>query len=455
MAGLAKVLLEFEHAEIYPQVHFSELNPRIRIEETALTIPRELTPWPMGLKARYAGISSFGFGGTNAHIVVEEPREAIVPRSQIDRPVHLAALSARTETALHELAARTAAHVEATAGAVTPPRLADVAYSLNTGRARHVHRAAIVAGSGEELTARLTRLAGGSAGSGVHVGRRPMHQPVVGFLFTGQGSQYAGMGRSLYETQPTFRAALDRCAALLAPELDRPLLELLFPAAGEPDLLAETRYTQPALFALEYALAELWRSWGVVPDVVVGHSVGEYVAACVAGALSLEDAVRLVAARGRLMDALPRGEGAMAGVLATADVVAAALVAEPDVVISGVNGPENVTISGRREAVARVMAGFAERSIPAIALNVSHAFHSPLMDPILDEFEALAASVPMQPLQIALATNLSAGCSPRAPPSTRGTGATRCAMPCSSRPGSAQHSSSAPRSSWSWARTRC
>ena len=402
MAGLAKVLLELQHAEVYPQIHFNELNPRIRLEGTPLRIPAKVEPWHMGLKPRFAGISSFGFGGTNAHIVVEEAREAIVPRSVVERPVHIATLSAKTEPALRELARATAAAIVVDQ---TVP-ISDVAHTLNVGRGNHLHRAAVTGATLDELAERFAAVGEGRPRQGVVVGRRAMQPPAVAFLFSGQGSQYAGMGRQLYETSPTFRAALDRCADLLDPLMDRSLLSLLFPADGEPDRLAETVYTQPALFAIEYALAALWRSWGVVPDVVLGHSVGEYVAACVAGALSLEDATRLIAARGRLMHSLPRDEGAMAAVLAPLERVEQALAGEPDVEISGANAPENITISGRRAAVERVTAALEQAGVSVVTLNVSHAFHSRLMEPILDEFDALARSVEMKPLQIALATNL-------------------------------------------------
>ncbi len=402
MAGLAKVLLELEYAEVYPQIHFNELNPRIRLDGTALRIPTAIEPWPMGLKPRFAGISSFGFGGTNAHIVVEEAREAIEPRSSVDRPLHIATLSAKSESALRELAGSTAAAL----GGERTLLPSDVAHTLNVGRGRHLHRAAVVGATIGDLAERFSAVAEGKPKQGVVVGRRAMQAPVLAFLFSGQGSQYAGMGRELYETSPTFRAALDRCAALLDPLLDEPLLSLLFPSAGDPDRLAETVYTQPALFAIEYALAMLWQSWGVVPDVVLGHSVGEYVAACVAGALSLEDATRLIAARGRLMQSLPRDAGAMAAVLAPRERVEEALAGQNEVEISGVNAPENVTISGRRAAVERVTARLQEAGVSVVPLNVSHAFHSSLMDPILDEFEALVRSVEMKPLQIALATNL-------------------------------------------------
>ncbi|HVA85630.1 MAG TPA: beta-ketoacyl synthase N-terminal-like domain-containing protein, partial [Candidatus Saccharimonadales bacterium] len=401
MAGLAKVMLELAHSEIYPQIHFNELNPRIRIEGTPLRIPTRVEPWPIGPRPRFAGISSFGFGGTNAHLVIEEAREPIVPRTHLERPLHLVTVTAKSEAALRELARLTADALEQDASLAVE----DVAWTANTGRGRHLHRAAVLAATREQLRERMALLAEGRSRPEIVVGKRAMQPPPIVFLYTGQGAQYRGMGRTLYETQPTFRAALDRCAQLLEGQMDRPLLSVLFADGDDPDLLAETVYTQPALFALEYAMTELWRSWGVEPDAVAGHSVGEYVAACVAGALSLEDATRLIAARGRLMHALPRG-GAMVAVLAPLERVEAALDGQDAVSIAGINGPENITISGAAEAVDAIVSALGTHGISAVPLTVSHAFHSPLMDPILDEFEVLAGTVEHHPLRIALATNL-------------------------------------------------
>ena len=401
MAGLAKAVLQLSYGEIYPQIHFDTLNPHIRIEGTPLQIPSKLEPWPLGPEPRYIGISSFGFGGTNAHVVLEESREPIAPRSAVERPLHLVALSAKTETALHELARRTIGHLDR----YPDVPIEDVAHTANAGRTRHLQSAIVLAGDRVQLRDRLAAVAAGKGGPGVTMGRRATHAPPVAFLFTGQGAQYAGMGRGLYATQPTFRDALDRASELIDPHLDRPLRSLLFPADGGSDLLGETTYTQPALFALGYALAELWKSWGVTPDVVLGHSVGEYTAACVAGALSLEDAAQLIAVRGRLMGRLPR-DGAMAAVLAPLATVEAALAAEPDVVVAGVNAPDNVTISGRRDALARVVDSLEADAVSVVPLKVSHAFHSALMEPMLDAFEALAARVEQRPLKIALTSNL-------------------------------------------------
>ncbi len=227
---------------------------------------------------------------------------------------------------------------------------------------------------------------------GVHGGQPKNNRPPqIAFLFTGQGAQYAGMGRELYETQPTFRAAMDSCAELLRSQLDRPLLSLLDPQASS--LLDQTGYTQPVMFAIEYALATLWRSWGVEPAAVMGHSVGEFAAACIAGVFSLEDGLRLIAQRARLMQSLPL-DGLMAAVFATEAHVAAALQScANEVTIAALNGPESVVISGDEPAVRNLLIRFELEGIKSKTLATSHAFHSYRMDPILDELRRVAESV--------------------------------------------------------------
>ena len=320
------------------------------------------------------------------------------------RPRHLLALSAKTPRALAALAERYAVHL-----AEHPEQpLADVAYSAATGRAALEERLVVTAGSSLEAQQKLLQLARGESAPSPEPspGGRGRAPAKIAFLFTGQGSQYIGMGRELFATQPLFRELLEQCAELLAPVLPRPLLEVLYPREGDSSPIDETLYTQPALFAIEYALAELWRSWGIEPAVVLGHSIGEYVAACIAGVMSLPDALRLVAERGRLMQALPQ-DGAMASVRADRARIEHAL--KPfasSVAVAAYNAADQIVISGRREVVQALCAALAQDKIQTRLLTVSHAFHSPLMEPILDRFQQVASGIRLLPPRLALVSNL-------------------------------------------------
>ncbi len=372
-----------------------------------MEIPTAMRAWPRGDAPRRAGVSAFGFGGTNAHVILEEPPVPKPREKKLERPRHLLALSARSSQALSELAARYAADAEANPSG----SLADIVHTANTGREHFDHRAAVVAGSLAELRDKLRSFAADPLADheymvpGVHSGHPEVDRPPrIAFLFTGQGAQYAGMGRALYDTQPTFRTAIDRCAEVLRRRLDRPLLALLDREAGS--LLDQTGYTQPVMFALEYALATLWRSWGIEPAAVLGHSVGEFAAACVAGVFSLEDGLRLIAERARLMQSLPPG-GLMAAVFAPEPRVAAALQACLDqVAIAALNGPENVVISGDEAAVRQVLCQFQNEGVKFKTLATSHAFHSHRMDPILAPLCRIAESIKCAPPQINLIANL-------------------------------------------------
>ena len=265
----------------------------------------------------------------------------------------------------------------------------------------------MTADSSTQLQERLAAYAAGQTPHNMQYGKAHNNKrPQIAFLFTGQGSQYFGMARQLYMTVPTFRHVLDRCDQILRSFLEQPLLSVLYPEPGVSAPLHETAYTQPALFALEYALAELWRSWGIEPDIVMGHSVGEYVAACVAGAFSLEEGLRLIAERGRLMQALPQ-RGAMAAVFAEQGRVEAALSSwQGRVAIAAINGAQHTVISGERETIQAIQRQLEAEEVMSYPLVVSHAFHSPLMNPMLDAFEQTARQIHFKPLRISLISNL-------------------------------------------------
>jgi acyl transferase domain-containing protein/acyl carrier protein len=401
LAGLLKVVMALRHEAIPPHLHFSTPNPGIPWSELPLSVPTRLTPWPRGERPRRAGVSSFGFSGTNAPVILEEAPVSAAAEAAPDEP-SLVVLSARSDAALRALARRHATHV-----ADEPETLRNLAATLATGRTHYERRLAFVADSVSGLKTTLARIAEGERPEGVVEGALKVgERPRIAFLFTGQGAQYAGMASGLYESEPAFRAALDSCADILRTHLDRPLRDVLFPAAGVESVIAETAYTQPALFAVEYALAELWRSWGITPSVVVGHSVGEYVAACVAGVFSLEDGLALVAERGRLMQSLPSG-GGMAAVFAEESVVRSRIAPMADrLAVAAVNGPEEVVVSGDADALRVLLERCEADGIRARSLEVSHAFHSARLDGILDAFERRAAAVACAVPRIPLVSNL-------------------------------------------------
>ena len=407
ITGLCKLVVMLEHGRVPASLHFDSPSPHVPWDELPLRIPTGLVEWEPAGGRRLAGLSSFGFSGTNVHVVVEEAPVADPPEmgGGAERPLHVLTLSARTDAALRELSGRFAGRLRG----CPPGELADVTHTANTGRSQLQQRLAVVGRDPEEVADRLAAFAGGDEPPGVlhHDAERP-DPPRVAFLFTGQGAQYAGMGRGLYETELTFRAALDRGAAILSEHLEVPLLEVLFaePGSERAALLDQTAYTQPAMVALECALAELWQSWGVTPSAVLGHSVGEYAAATVAGVLSLEDSLGLIAARGRLMQRLPAG-GAMAAVFRPRDEVEDALAAHGGAVsVAADNGPAHTVISGPGPDVQALVEQFQDAGARAQRLNVSHAFHSPLVDPMLSELEDAARATALRPPRLRLVSNV-------------------------------------------------
>ncbi|MFH8367579.1 type I polyketide synthase [Streptomyces sp. NPDC018031] len=404
IAGLIKAALCVNRGAIPRNVHFERLNPHLSFEGTTFAVPTELTGWPKVPGRRLAGVSSFGFSGTNVHMLVEEPPERPAPAPDARRPLSALALSAKSDAALVELAEKYRRRLAEDPG----PALADVCFSANTGRSHFRHRLAAVGATGPELAARLDDYLGGMPAVGLSAGQAGPAETV--FLFPGQGPQRVGMARGLYDTQPTFRRVLDRCEEILRPMLDVPLPELLYPADPESPrgrLIYQTQYSQPALFAVEYALAELWSSWGVRPAAVLGHSFGEYAAACFAGAMSLEDGLKLVVARGRLMRESGK-TGAMATVFASEAEVAEAIAGYPDrISVAAVNGPANTSVSGDRAVVEAVCEEFTRRGVRAKVLRITTASHSPLIEPIIEEFRAVAEEIRFAPPRIPLVSNLS------------------------------------------------
>ncbi|MDT0263830.1 non-ribosomal peptide synthetase/type I polyketide synthase [Jatrophihabitans lederbergiae] len=405
MAGLIKVVLALRHERIPPHLNLNTVNPDIGLDELQLQIPTEGATWPRSELPRIAGISSFGASGTNAHVIVAEA-PALPPAEPSDTgTTHVLTLSARTPSALTAMARRYAQAL--TAQDADDP--ADVCFTANTGRARFGERLAVVAGSAAELAAGLLGEVAGERVPGVttHTGRvRPQTRSDVVFLFTGQGAQYPGMARALYADEPVFRTAVDRLADAVADSLDRDLRAIIDPDPADADLIHQTRYTQPALFAVEYALAQLWCSRGIEPSAVLGHSVGELVAACVAGMLTPEDGIGLAVVRGELMHrfGLP---AAMASVSAGETTVMELIAAVADEVsIAAVNGSENTAIAGSTDGIEAVLAACSARGIGNRRLPVERGFHSPMIEPALNPLQRAAASLRFGPARIPVISNV-------------------------------------------------
>ena len=401
VAGLLKVVVALQQRHVPPHLHFTTPNPLVDWASLPIRVPTTLTAWPNISRPARAGVSSFGFSGTNAHVVLEEAPAVVRKESSIERPRHLLALSARDERSLHMLVERYVEHLTADAMPV-----GDLCFTANAGRAHHAHRIAVTGSGTAEILDGLQAFLTGRLAPQLAVGVADGTAcPVVGWLFTGQGAQYAGMGRPLFDASPTFRGALDECAMAIDPLLPVPLLEVMYGPASS-SLLDQTSFAQPALFALQYALAALWRSWGIEPAAVLGHSVGEIAAACVAGVLPLPDAARLVAARGRLMQSAPPG-GAMASVFATRAQVEEMLAeTESPVEIAALNGPEHVVLTGAREAVEAACGALARSGVESRPLAVSNAFHSRAMDSILAPFERAIGELHCSEPRITLVSNV-------------------------------------------------
>jgi acyl transferase domain-containing protein len=372
VASLIKTALALRHGVIPATVHFQRPNPALDLENSPFYIVSEKLDWPRGEPARRAGVSSFGIGGTNSHLVLEEAPLGDDGAAGVDRPLEIWPVSAKSAAQRDRL-------LQALAAERYWPR--DVAHTLQAGRARFRYRGARV---------RVDQLAGEDLV--VQPAQAALEEPRPVFLFPGQGSQYIEMGRSLYELVPEFRTTFARCCAVLSDEMQLNFKDFIFDAANQ-ETLENTRYTQPALFAIEASLGKMLLEWGVRPALMLGHSVGEFAAAHLAGVFSLEDALRLIAARGRLMAGLPRGRmlsarGALEAVIAAAG--------EP-VDIASVNGPVHCVLAGDNQQIDRVQQRLETAGVPCRVLHTSHAFHSAMMAPVVEPFLAIVRSVDLHP----------------------------------------------------------
>jgi acyl transferase domain-containing protein len=396
IAGVIKTVLSLQHRLLPPSLHFREPNPQIAFGNSPFYVNNELREWQANGGPRRAGVSSFGIGGTNAHVVLEEgPSPA--PR-QPARSWQLVALSARSDAALEAATDRCCDYLQSRGDL----DLADVAYTLQTGRRGFPHRRFAVCASIDDLVAAF----GSRDPKRIFTGFTEDRQPAVVFLFSGQGAQYVNMGRELHETEPSFRRAVDECCDILKACAGTDLRPVLYPKppcteAAERQL-TNTAFAQPALFVVEYALARMWMEWGIKGAAMLGHSIGEYTAACLAGVLSLEDALRLVAVRGRVMSQMP--PGAMMAVSLSERELEAVLPA--GLSVAAVNGPAMCVVSGPGAATEALEAALAARGVACRRLHTSHAFHSAMMDPVLEPFAEEVARVRLNPPATPYLSNL-------------------------------------------------
>ena len=405
LAGLIKTALSLKHGEIPPTLHFTTPNPGIPFAAGPFYVQSTLREWPRGEAPRRAGVNSLGIGGTNAFLVLEEAPDSVehsahrsINDAGDDSCAQLFCVSARTAHALRNQARRFVTHLDA----VRDASLADICQTVNASRTAHTFRFATTCATREELRKTLERVADGTDKREPS----PAQPRPLAFLFSGQGTQYFGMSAELYRTMARYREVLDQCDTALRPYLKTSLVEMLIEHEDGAARLTQTRFTQPALFSVEYALAELWRSWGVVPHAVMGHSIGELVAACVAGALHFPEAIEFVVARGELMQGLAAG-GEMEVFFADEATIARVLTAVSGRVdIAALNGPRNTVVSGDRKALAAVRERLAAAGIGSRRLDVSEAFHSALMDPVLPELERAASCMTGRAPTIAWVSNL-------------------------------------------------
>ncbi|KPA15487.1 polyketide synthase family protein [Candidatus Magnetomorum sp. HK-1] len=403
IAGLIKIILSMKHRYIPKHLHFKTLNPLIRIDNDTIQIPSKGMQWKNINNSLIAGVSSFGFSGTNAHLIIENYQCPKKTKHKEEQSQALFVLSSKTQNLLKEYIKRFTTYLEASENSLN-----EICYTSAISRSSLKYRIAVTATSKKDLQTTLNHLTSDSFERKKLLNKNNQETNKLTFLFTGQGSQYPGMGNFLYHRQPVFRNSMNRCNEILKKYLDVELVKLIYSNNKEQSLLLNnTAYTQPALFAIEYSLAELLQSWGIRPQIVMGHSVGEYVAACIAGVFNLESGLRLIAERARLMQSLPKN-GKMAVVFSHELYVANIIKPYTDKVsIAAINGPENIVISGEKNTIESICNKLAMNDIKTVFLDVSHAFHSPLLDPMLDNFRKIVSDVSFSLPKIDIISNYS------------------------------------------------
>ena len=407
IASVMKVVLAMQHQQIPAQLHFNTPTPHVDWASMPIQVVAENRQWPHYHDCNLAGVSSFGMSGTNAHIVIAQydavPQTAMTPSETAivtaDRPLHILSIAAKSHNALQAFVKQYQHQLSQ-----SEVNFADLCYSANTHHRHFKQRFCLLAADQQDALQGLDGyLAGQSTADKINQGDQTAGK--VAFLFSGQGAQTVNMAKNLFECHPQFRETMLHCQALLTDTLEQPLLAIIFSDDAD-HTLNQTAYTQPALFAVEYALTQLWLSWGVEPAYVLGHSVGEYVAAVIAGVFSLEDGIHLIAERGRLMQALP-DNGMMAAIHAPASKIEAAIQDYPEkMAIAAYNGPNNTVISGEAAALQPILETLRGQNIKVTPLTVSHAFHSPLMQPIVAEFKIMAETMTYHPPRVAMISNV-------------------------------------------------
>ena len=405
IAGLIKTVLMLKHKHIPPSLNFDQPNPQIDFANSPFYVNTQLKPWDSKGYPRRAGVSSFGVGGTNAHIVLEEwdapstSPTSPTPSTQ-GKAQQLLLVSAKTASALKTATANLANHLQRH----PELNLNDVAFTLAMGRRAFNHRYAVTVSESADAIASLQNPADLSPTASVK-------ERSVVFMFPGQGSQYVNMAQDLYQTETVFRQQLDKCCELLHPHLGQDLRDILYPTAAQmataSETLKQTSLTQAALFVIEYALAQQWMAWGVKPAALIGHSIGEYVAATLANVLTLEDALAVVAARGMLMQSMPTGSMmAISASRSTVEALITEISVTIPVAIAVVNSPTSCVVSGTDEAIGAIEEVFTSKAIPVTRLQTSHAFHSPMMEPILQAFTDKVRQVTLNKPEIAYISNV-------------------------------------------------